>query len=580
MRHQKQERSSHETGRFDRFSEEWSRRAFLKGLGGATAFAAFMASACTPAPAAQPSASTPGAGVSPVKGGKMTEGNSLPVIEFNPVNRTNTPHNINVPLVLECLYAASAMGTIESRLASAAPTISSDGLTYTVPLRKNMTWSDGQPITTDDVLFTFALMLDAQYSAITSAWRADFKQRVANISSNDQGSVIFQLKTSDAPFLSRLTNIDIAPKHILGSLSADDIQASFTEPPKVSSGVFTVVDWKRGDYVQFARNDRFFDGPSYLDSYLYKVVPTTDGLMNQLQTGEIDVARIPSPGIFDQLKSMPNMGALFIPATFVHGHAYNLDPARPSSAIFSSKAVRQALWYALDRDSMVTGIFFKYANVQDSALIPQSWAYSDTQPRYTYDPKKAAALLDGDGWTLGTSGVREKNGIPLKFEFLTATGTPEIPLMATVMQQNWKQIGADVTVLPLPQPDWIARTNVTHDFDVGYGGASASPLDPDLSGSLHSRNVGSGNSNITHYMNAEVDKLLDQAASTPDMAVRKMAYARIQDILLDEVPVAPTLIQQYAWAYNRRVQGMGDGDVGVYNIITQRIGMNKVFVTS
>ena len=574
-----EQRSDDELARFDRFLEGWSRRDFLKRSGAAAAFAAFMA-ACAPTTATPSSAQgSAKPAVTPVKGGTLTEGNSLPVIEFNPVNRTNTPHNINVPLTLECLYAASATGTLEPRLAASLPAISSDGLTYTVPLRKSTTWSDGKPLTADDVVFTFNLMLDPQYATVTSAHRADMRLKVATVQAADPYTVIFRLKSPDAPFTSRLCNIDIAPRQVLGSLSPAQIQATFTEPPTVVNGVFKVVDWKRGEYVKYVRNESFYDGPSFLDGYLYKVIPTTEGLLNQLKTGEIDVARIPTPGVFDQLKSTPNLDALFIPATFIHGVAYNLDPARPSSKILSSKAVRQALLYALDRDGMVNGIFFKYAKAQDSVLIPESWAHSDTKLRYVYDPKKAGDMLDAEGWKMGASGVREKNGAPLKFEFLTSTGTPETPLMAAVMQQNWKKIGVDVSVRQLAQPEWIAKTNIEHDFDMGYGGASASPLDPDLSGSLHSRNVGARGSNYSSYVNPEIDKLLDQAVAIADQAARKKLYVQIQDIILEDVPVAPTLIQQYAWAFNKRVHGMGEGDVGVYNIITQRIGMNRVFVT-
>src|SRR5260221_2081882 len=322
--------NAEELARFARFLEGWSRRDFRTRTGAAAAFAAFVA-ACGPT-AVTPAAGGSGAPtIAPIKGGTITEGNSLPVIEFNPVNKTNTPHNINVPLVLDVMYAASPTGAIETRLASALPTISADGLTYTIPLRKNAQWSDGKPLTASDVAFTFALIIDPQYSAVVSAYRSDFKALIASVTASDPNTVVVKLKVPDAPFTSRLVNICIAPQQAYSGMTPAQIQAAFLEPPTVVSGVFKVVDWKRGDFVKYVRNDLHWDGPAYLDGYLYKVLPTTDALLNQLKTGEIDCARIPTPGVFDELKNTPSLGVSFIPATFIHGYCYQLDPAKPAS---------------------------------------------------------------------------------------------------------------------------------------------------------------------------------------------------------------------------------------------------------
>lgn len=481
-------------------------------------------------------------------------------------------------MLLECLYGPTVNADVEPRLAAALPTISSDGLTYTIPLRRNATWSDGQPLTADDVLFTFSLILDPQFNSVPSGVRSDFRQVVASIQASDMYTVVFHLKSPDAPFPVRLLDVDIAPKHVLGALTPAQLQAAFAEPPRVVSGVWKVADWKKGDFIKYERNDAFYAGPALLDGYVYKVVPLTSSLVNQLKTGEVDVARVASPAAYEELKGAPSLAMVLATASFTHGYSYNVNPAKPASRLFSSKAVRQALLYALDREGMANSVFFKYAKVQDTALQPTSWAYSPPTLRYPYDPKKAAALLDADGWKPGSSGARAREGVALKFEIVTTAGVPDSAVMAAVMQQNWKDIGVEITIKDVPQASWFQNTRVDRDFDVIYNTYSTN-IDPDQSTSFHSRNIAAGGGNASGYSNLQVDKLLDQAVATSDRPARKALYAQIQEILLDELPVAPMLTQQYAWAYNKRVHGMDEKEIGTFTIGGPRSNMNKVFVT-
>jgi len=151
-------------------------------------------------------------------------------------------------------------------------------------------------------------------------------------------------------------------------------------------------------------------------------------------------------------------------------------------------------------------------------------------------------------------------------------------VMAEVMQQSWKKIGADVTVRAVPQPAWVQSTRFDRNFDVVYNTFSQN-IDPDQSSAFHSRNAVPGGSNAATYVNAEVDKLVDQASAATDRATRKRLYAQIQDIVLDDLPVAPVVLQQYGWAYNTRVRGMGEKEIGIFNIGGPRSKLNRVFVT-
>src|SRR5262249_5834092 len=153
-----------------------------------------------------------------------------------------------------------------------------------------------------------------------------------------------------------------------------------------------------------------------------------------------------APGVFDELEGISTVGSVNVDSITIAGFALNLDPAKKGSKVFSSKTVRQALLRGIDREGMASAVVFRYATVEETLFASNSWAYNEPRTNYSYDPKNAAAMLDADGWKAGATGTREKDGVPLKFEIVAPTGTPEIPAMAAVIQQNLKQIGADVTV--------------------------------------------------------------------------------------------------------------------------------------
>src|SRR5215472_14419303 len=284
---------------FEQFLKEWSRRDFLRGMGGVAAFAAFTAGglefldACGNSGSSSTQTTAQGK-----KGGHLVEANISDISVLNSVLSSDTASGQVISMLFEGLLVSKPNGDLVPGLASAMPQVSSDGKTYTFKLRPNLKWSDGQPLTSDDVLFTFNMMFAPEYKAVNSPRRSDL------------------------------------------TLNLDSNTADFNSGPPASSGAFKFVRWDKGQQVVLARNENYWRGQTYLDQYIIKVVPDSVTLTNQLKTGEVDFGFV-DPSVWDGLATVDNIDRLtpFGVPTFTF-FGYNLDPAKPAGKLFQDVAVR------------------------------------------------------------------------------------------------------------------------------------------------------------------------------------------------------------------------------------------------
>jgi len=564
--------------RFEQFLEEWSRRDFMKRTGGAAALAAFMVgapeflAACGPGQQAQP-----GPAGSPVKGGHIVEASTSDPSTFNPIFSQDTTSSRLIGLMFEPLVWFKANGDLAPALAESVPQVASDGLTWTFKLRSDVKWSDGRPLTAEDVAFTYTLLHDPAYEALKSRVRAEYKPYFDSVRAADQFSVVIKTKQVVANLIERFM-VRIIPKHVFGSMKPEEINnADFNRAPNVVSGVFKFVKWEKGAQVTLARNENYYRGPSYLDTYVYKIVGDSLAIGNQLKTGEVDVGTI-DPSLYDDLATAANVNRVSFTAPTFEYYGYQTDPNNPakraSGKIFSDRTVRQALYYALDRQRIADRVFFKQAVPADSIMPSVNWSYkSNVKQKYPFDRKKAEELLEAAGWKKGPDGIRVKDGIPMRFELITNVGNKEREETIVVMKEQWRQIGVDVTTKPIQFTEYI-KTAQTRDFDTYMGGISAG-LDPDDAMFYHSRLIGQS-LNRMGYSNPEVDKLIDDALTTADRSKRKEMYGRIQDILSEDVPAPMLVWKKELFGISKRVQNFG---VGPHNRHYPRPWMKDVFVT-
>jgi peptide/nickel transport system substrate-binding protein len=531
-----------------------SRRRFLRGVGVAAAYAASGGSVVAALQACAPVATVPSAvpSATPKRGGTVIEGGLADPQGFNQLLATNGTSQIISRYVFEPLILIDSDNKLVPGLAETVPD-APDGKTYSFKLRKDLKWSDGRPITSEDVSFTFQLLMDPAYTDFSSVQRGLVGNTLQSVQTPDPLTVIFTTKAANAGFLANGATLSILPKHILGTLNGKQLMTTeFNTAPQVASGVFKFVKWDKGQEVRLARNDSYWAGPSYLDTYVRKVLASDNAVATQLRLGEIDMGQVVGTELAG-LKDNTDLNLVRYVARAFWYYQTQVGPTRP----FADKAVRQALRWAIDVEKIKKVAFADEAQVMSTHLPSWSWA-ADKNPtvKYSYDPDKAKQLLDSAGWRVGSSGIREKGGRPLMFVISAGTGQNEATLSSQILQEQWKAIGADVEVKLKAAAQLSIDTLQNHDFDVLVANIATS-LDPDFASQLYqSAGAVPGGANRGDYKNPTVDKLFDDARSTTDQAKRTDFYRQLQQILLEDLPLTPLVLPLATMGLRKRVNGV------------------------
>jgi peptide/nickel transport system substrate-binding protein len=568
-------RPDSEFGKFEQFLDAWSRRDFLRGMGGTLAFSAFLAGglefleACGGGPA-------PTTTQNAVRGGHLVEGVITDISNMNPVFINDTASQIVGYRAYEGLLVASGSGDLLPDLATGVPKVDSDQVTYKFSLHKDARWSDGQQITADDVVFTYQLMYDPKWKDVKSRFRAQLEQYLASVTAPDPYTVVFKTTKPYSPFLISFGQIGILPKHVWEKLAPADINSTdMNQLPTVVSGAFIPVKWDKGAQYQMRRNDLHFRGKPYLDSYVYKVVPDAVQVANQLKTGEIDVGN-PDPSQWDSLATAQNINRVSYVAPLFDYYIQNLDAAKtPKAAIFGDPQVRKALLTALDRKKVADKVYFGQAVPADSSVSGAQWVHVTTKTQYPFDLNKANQMLDAAGWTKGTDGIRAKNGMRMAWELRTNVGNKVRETLITVLADQWKQVGIDVATKPVQFPQLVTQLTQTRDHEMILIGISEG-LDPDTTQLWKSTSIGNGAINGAAYKNPRVDDLLDQGAQVFDREKRKQIYAQIQEILMEDLPAPLLTYPKGLWGISKRVKNF---NVAAWNQFGPRPWMKDVYVT-
>jgi peptide/nickel transport system substrate-binding protein len=431
--------------------------------------------------------------------------------------------------------------------------IAPDGKTYTFYLNQNATWHDGTPVTAADVVFSF----DALASPDTgSVYTGSFNDSVASYRAVDDHTVEIVAKEPLYTFLYDLVAY-IVPKHIWESVSLKDWKndpgATGADPSRViGSGPFTFQEWKQGDSVTLNANKDYYGKAPYIDTYIFRVWPDQTGMVNGLLNGEVDTAEL-EPSDIAGVEGSPGIAVKHYPTRGFVYYEFNLDSTVTTK--WQDPRVRQALMYALDRESIVQNILLGYAEVAQGTQPTISYAYApdEVKTKYTYDPEKAKSLLSEAGWTDSDGdGVVDKDGESLSFEYLYPSGTNIYEQLVAYIQDTWKAIGVDVTPRALEFPALIEATTTNPTFEIAqYGFFWDATFIQDAMFGCDQYQVGF---NDMKYCNEEEDKLNAEAKRTFDEAKRRDLLIAAENIVNDEQPIAVLYFSQAHAGYNDALQ--------------------------
>ena len=366
-----------------------------------------------------------------------------------------------------------------------------------------------------------------------------------------------------APYASILAATFIVPKHILEP-EKDRNTAPFNNAP-VGTGPFKWVERVAGDHIELAANtDYYGDGP-YLERVIYKYIPDLTVLYTQFKTGDIDVTGLQwiTPDHYDEAKALEGKEVQVVPGATVESVTFNMEKPQ-----FKDLAVRQALYYALDKTTIIDALYYGLPAPTETYMPQQSFYFNPDLPKHEFDIEKAKKLLDDAGWKPGEDGIRAKDGVRLSFTNSTTAGNHIREQVQQFMQQSFKDIGVEMTISNLPPAVMWGEYWMQSKFDsVVVGINFLTGADPDSSDYFLSTSInakGGAGQNTSQYSSPEVDKLLGEGGRVFVPEERKKAYLKIQEIIRNDLPLLP--IFQYA-----TVRGHKKGMTGFVPNVNNRI---------
>jgi peptide/nickel transport system substrate-binding protein len=498
------------------------------------------APAATAAPVSQPTA--PAAAQGPVKGGTFVDSQNVDAKTMQPLLAQDTGSTGFIGLQYEASLLRTDPRTLDPvPFAAASYTISDDKLSITYTLRDDLLWSDGQPITSADYKFTWDRMMDEK---VNFPFRKLYQDYFESLTAPDPRTLVFRLKEVFAPAL-LYSAIDAIPKHVFENLDINDNPQN--NNPTVGSGPFLLKQWRKDEFAEFVANDRFFMGRPNLDRYIIKIIPDTTVEYSQFKTQEIDAVTV-QPQDWDEVQKLPHAQPLNYYSVNASWSYMGMNLRNP---VLADKQVRYAITSALDRNAMIQAIRLGHARPLDGPYASALWAYEPNVFKLSYDPAHAAQLLDQAGWTMNPStGVREKGGQPLKLRLhYGPPGNKQREQTATIAQQQLKQVGIEIEILPEDFNAFVDRTSKTHDFDLTVA-AWSSGIDPHASRNIWTSD---GGQNETGFNDPEVDRLYDQAIRVYAQADRKPFYSHIQKIIAEAQPYVFLWENESLAAINNRI---------------------------
>jgi len=452
--------------------------------------------------------------------------------------------------------------------------ISEDGLTYTFTIRDDAVWSDGTPITSADIAFSYgAVMSDIDTTAETAV------ASISSVNVIDDKHYEIVLNGPNCAALSDFSAIRFLPAHKFAADFSDFETSAMNQNPDVSGGPYILDSWAPDESQNYHANETFWGGAPQIPYLVNRVIGDQAVVIQSLESGDIDYTPLQGD-LFAQISDTSNLQSQAFPAISVNFLSLNwADPNDPQAAldtdgnaveqpahpIFSDVNVRKAVAMGFNIDDVITTLGAAGATPLVGAVTPSiGWAYNSELERYPYDPEAAAALLEEAGWVDSDGdGVREKDGVPLAFTLKYSNILQHFETTALVAQDQLNQIGFNVTLELVEWANYLDQVYFGQNYDatpMSNSGGTAVP-DPNdfMTLLLSSEDVpGSGN-NLASYVNPEIDSLIEQARTVPGCAPEERAalYYQIQELAHNDVA--------YNWTYVPNIVQVANNRVGNFN---------------
>ena len=497
----------------------------------------------------------------PTGGGVYAEGIVGSLMRLNPLLAVfNPPDQSPTKLLFNGLIHFDSTGLPQPDLSNSWG-ISRNGEVYNFSLRQDATWHDGQPVTSEDVIFTVSLLQDPEFPVpddIRQFWGE------IEVEALDEITLQFRLPEAFAPFLDYL-DFGILPAHLLANMSAAEIvDAPFNLQP-VGTGPFRfeqlIISDNQITGVVLRRNKEFYGKGAFLDQVEFKYYQDSLMVWEAYTTGEIQgidqitLEILPDalndPGLNLYTSRLPQMALIFV----------NMD--NPEVPFFQELELRRALLHGINRQYLVDQINEGQAIIADGPIFPKTWAFYEDISRYEFDPELAVKLLRENGFTYpgegGTVRVSE-DGEKLDFELIYPDDEHHT-LIANAIQENWIALGFDVKLSALPYDELINDRLADRDYQAALVDLNLTSMpDPDPYPFWHQTQTSTGQ-NYSMWNDRQASEYLEQARIILDTIERQRLYRNFQVRFFDQLPALTLYYPVYTYGISSEVKGVRIGPI-------------------
>ncbi len=494
----------------------------------------------------------------PASGGTYTEALVGEFNRLNPLLDFNNSADRDIDrLIFSSLFTSDDRGMPQVDLAENWG-MTQDGLIYNVVLRSGVKWHDGEPLKSEDVVFTVELIRDG--GSVIPEDLQKFWQDIEVTALGDLG-LQFKLPEPFAPFLDYL-DFGILPKHLLDGTSINDlVNSSFNLQP-VGTGPYAfrnlIIEDGKIIGVALSANKEYYIHSPYIQNFIFRYYPDSRSALQAYQEGIVQ-------GV-SQLTQDTLPSALAVPSLLTYSGRlpeismvlFNLDD--PQAPFLQDAMIRKALLLALDRQTIINQILDGQGIIADGPIFPGTWAYYDNLTRFTYSPEEARSLIIQAGYVLpAEEGItRKKDDVEFAFT-LIYPDDDQHRRIAEMVQSYWEKLEIRVDLEALPYDQLINDRLESRSYQVALVDLSLSRTpDPDPYPFWDQAQI-AGGQNYSQWNNRLVSEYLENARVSTDMEERIRLYRNFQVVFNKELPALPLYYPVYTFGVDQTIQGVSIG---------------------
>jgi len=414
---------------------------------------------------------------------------------------------------------------IEPQLAESY-TISDDHLEYTFTLRRDVRFHDGTPLTAHDIAFSFDRIKDP---LVDAAHLRNYYRDVESVEVLDDYNLRF---TCTEPYwlaLEAIGGIPAIPKHVF---EEGDFNKHANNRAPVGSGAYKFVAWETGREIVLERNDRYWGTRGHLDRIIFKLVLDDTAALQLFKRGEIGAMGLtPEQWVRQTGGAEFDRRARRLTYDQLAYYYIGWNMRRP---FFSDKMVRRALTHLVNREGMLENLRYGFGKIVTGGFYINGPVYDHSIEPWRHEPAEAERLLSEAGWIdHDGDGIRDKDGVPFRFEFLITPRATFAEQLATILKEDLKGVGIEMDIRQL---EWATFEQQVDDrkFDA-VAMAWSLPVEGDPYQLWHSSQAEKG-SNYVGFINAEADEIIEKGRREFDAEKRRAMYRRLHAIQHEEQP--------------------------------------------